>query len=158
MKNLQMLVATIMVVGCVTPQKPVVQFIPDTRRPELEPLPPNPRDEALEGAFVGEEWVEPLLKGHEAPKSGLLVSASRAARDILFRTRYDELRKLVEADRTVWSAQRAWYEERLRLSAEEIQRLQPTWWDQNKDVILFCAGVVLGVGATVGVVGVVTAR
>lgn len=151
MKAVALLLACSLV-GCATAPPPVPKtFIELERRPEVRALPPNPRDEKLAGEFSEKEWVEPAEKGQLVPKAGMLVSESRMARDILFRTRYDELRKTCEADRMVFGSHRDYYEERLNLADEEIKRLQPTWWDQNKTTVAFIAGSLVGFGITLGI-------
>lgn len=138
----------------VPPAKPE-PFIEVARRPESHELPPNPREEKLD--FKGDEWVEPAEKGQTLAKAGMLVSESRMARDIVFRARYDELRKFYEADRMVWKTHRDYYEERLLLAQDEIRKLQPTWWDHNKDTVMLVGGVLVGFGLTLGVVEAVYA-
>ena len=119
--------------------------ISDTRRPELRTLPPNPRTEPLPDKFAGEEWVEPAEVGQVVAKPGLLVSEARVARDILFRTRYDELRTLYDEDRNVWVAHRDYYEQRLAQADGVIRDLQPNWWDQHKDYFYLAAfGILAG--------------
>ena len=141
--------------GCATvPPPPTPIFIAESRRPEERELPLNPRTEQLPSGFSGEEWVEPLEQGAVALKAGLLISESRAARDILVRTRYDEMRSLYSADQDVWRVQRKYYEERLQFADQAILGLQPTWWDLNKDAFFFWGGVVLGTGLTLGVTSV----
>lgn len=155
---MRLLLATVLATACATvpPPAPSV-FIEAPRRPEGRELPPNPREEELAGKFSEKEWVEPAEKGQTLAKAGLLVSESRMARDILFRTRYDELRRIYEADRMVWKTHRDYYEERLNLAHDEIRRLQPTWWDRNKDSVMLVGGVVVGFGLTLGVVQAVYA-
>lgn len=144
--------------ACATaPKVEPLPFIPEARRPEVRELPANPREEKLEGSFNGSEWVEPAEKGQTLAKAGMLVSETRMARDILFRTRYDELRRVYEADRMVWKTHRDYYEERLHLAHEEILSLQPTWWDRNKDSVMLVGGVLVGFGLTLGVVEAVYA-
>jgi len=136
--------------ACATaPKPPPAPFIPEARRPEVRTLPPNPREETLQ--FSGPELVKPLEKGQTVVEPGLWASEARVARDVLFRTRYDELRRVYEADRLVWSAHRDYYEERLHLAGEEIEKLQPTWWDRNKETVLFIAGTLVGFGVTLGI-------
>lgn len=149
MRRLSALSLAALTACATTPKAPPAPYIPEARRPEARALPPNPREEALQ--FSGPELVKPLEKGQAAAEPGLWASEARVARDILFRTRYDELRRVYEADRLVWSAHRDYYEERLRLSAEEIEKLQPTWWDRNKDTVFLVAGTLLGFGVTLGI-------
>ena len=146
--------------GCATAQMPPLKtpIIESVRRPEEQPLPSSPREEKLAGAYAdAPEWVEPAEKGETLAKAGMLVSEGRMARDILFRTRYDELRKIAEADRKVWALQREYYEERLVLADQTIRSLQPTWWDEHQGPIYFTGGLILGFGVTVGLVEAVSA-
>lgn len=137
--------------GCATTRGPVTPMpeLADARRPELRTLPPTPREEVLPGEFHGEEWVLPIEQGEAASKPGLLVSESRMARDILFRTRYDELRTLYVEDRKVWTAHRDYYEQRLVQAKATIDGLQPNWWDEHKDyVYLSVIGILAGYSLT----------
>lgn len=154
MHRLSALLLAVSTACATTPKAPAV-FIPEARRPEARELPPHPRTEELKNN--PDEWTEVVMAGDKAQKSGLLISEGRAARDILFRTRYEEMRKIYDADRLVWSAHRAYYEERLNLAADEIQKLQPTWWDRNKDTVGFVSGVLIGFGLTLGIVEAVYA-
>lgn len=126
-------------------------FVEADHRPESKPLPPNPREEKLDGEFSMPEWVEAIEQGEAAPRAGILISESRAARDALFRARYDELRRYYDADRMVWGAHRAYYEERLSKADVEIQRLQPTWWSSHAESIFLVGGILVGMAATIGI-------
>ena len=152
------LLLPLLLCACATVPTPAPEaFIPEARRPEQRALPPSPREEKLPAGVAGEEWVLPAEQGATVPKAGLLASEARVARDILFRTRYDELRKVFDADRMVWKTHRDYYEERLHLAQDEIARLQPTWWDEHKGSLYLVGGVLVGFGLTLGVVEAVYA-
>lgn len=150
----------VVLIGCGSsvPNIPPTVPIDETHRPELRALPPDPGATPIppEG-----DWTEAIEVANgctmedgtifDIPHPGILLSEDKAARCMEFRIRYDELRRLYEADRMVWGAHRELYEERLRLSGEEIYNLQPTWWDENKFAIGVAIGVVLGIGVSIGV-------
>lgn len=150
---MRVLIFAALLVGCATVPKPVEPLISVDRRPEGKSLPPNPREEKLD--LPGPETVTAVEKGSVVTTPGLLATEARVARDILFRTRYDELRRVFEADRSVWSVQRALYEEQLQRLAEQNAKLQPTWWDQHKEVFYFVAGTLIGFGVTYGITEIV---
>lgn len=132
--------------------------MPQAHRVEEQPLPPDPAQEKLpDGVPVG-DWVEPLEAGSCAqapatcpPRSGIVVSEARAARDALYRIRYPELRRTFEADRQVMKAHRELYEERLRHADLAIQKLQPGWWQRHGSSIAFIGGFLLSTVASVAV-------
>lgn len=142
-------------------------LVADARRPEARELPPDPRVEALPDgtpADPPENFVEPVEVGScvavgskvlpSAPcpsQGGILVSEARAARDGMFRIRYPELRQTYEADRQVWAAQRELYEAQIAADREEIERLQPTWWDRNGFAIGTAAGFIIGAAVTIAI-------
>jgi hypothetical protein len=129
----------------------VVQYkgIPDKHmRVEENPLPDRPDKEPIPPA---EDYVYPVTQGDPAPADGVLLSPAKAARAKKWQIGYDEIRGLYEQDRQVWKQNRIIYEERLDLANQEIGRLQPSWWDQNKGTVAFIGGVVLGAFVTVGV-------
>lgn len=142
------------------------------KRVEEKPLPPDPAEEALPKLPDGSaltEWVEPLEKGSCIDATGkavgskpcpavegLAVSEGQATRDLLFRTRYRELRRLYDADRGIWSAHRELYEERLRTADEALKKAEPDWWQRNKGEVGTITGFVLGVAVTIGVVYALT--
>lgn len=144
-------------------------MVGEDRRPEARELPIDPRLEPLpEGTPTepSENFVEPLEAGSciEAdteiaagagypcpPQSGILVSEARASRDALYRIRYPEMRRTFEADRQVWAAQRELYEAQIAADRREIERLQPTWWEQHDGQVLTAVGVVVGAAITVAI-------
>jgi hypothetical protein len=144
--------------------RPLEPTVRPEKRIENVPLPPDPEVEKLEGDIPPDEWVEPLEEGlcidaqgrvlPDAPKpcparSGVSMSEAKAARFGLFKIRYIELRKLYVADRSVWTAHRELYEERLKLADQAIQDLQPTWWDRHKGEFGMIGGFVIGTVVTI---------
>jgi hypothetical protein len=119
---------------------------------EKLPMPEHPAAVDL-SKFPGEETqIVDLTLGKAAPFDGLLFSERRAARDGLYRTRYVELRKILEADRKEWSAQRMLYETQLGQAEQKISDLQPSWWQEHKGAIAFLSGFVLATAGTIAVV------
>jgi hypothetical protein len=84
-------------------------------------------------------------------ESGIVVSEERAYRDGFYRIEYGLLLQNYDSDRTVWSAHRELYEERLRLADRAIQDLQPGWWERNKFQLGVAGGMVLGIAASVAI-------
>jgi hypothetical protein len=149
-------VLAVAVVGCASAPRPRPFTIAEEQWVERRDLPPSPRDEELADIPAddpGEGYVEPYEPGatDNPTVPGLVVSESRAARDALFRIRYDELRALYGADRLVWQAHRDAYELRLRMAAERIEELQPDWWDEHGWQVTGILGLVLGAAATIGI-------
>lgn len=146
--------------GCgTTVAQSVRPFVAEERRPEMQALPENPATEELPlgtPTDPPEDFVVPIEVGECdsieetcPPLSGILISESRANRNALYRIRYRELRQTVEADRQVWMAQRALYEAQLSADREEIERLQPSWWERHDGEILAVIGVIAGAALTV---------
>ena len=140
--------------------KPAEPYVPKDDWEETKTLPPHPEDIKLYPKTKKGDWIEPSIVGSCIgangdirpelgfpcpPKSGLLVSEERVARDILYRSEYKRLRTFYEADRLVWRAHRALYEERLKLAQERINELRPNWWERNAFQIGIGGGLVLGV-------------
>lgn len=162
-KLLAILVLSAMGCGAGAAQRPAHPpadpLVPDARRPEVRPLPPDPATEPFpEGtpADPAEGYVEPIEAGQCAEMeypcpsvSGILISEARAVRDAMFRIRYPQLREYYVADRQVWKAHRELYETQIESQREEIERLQPSWWERNDGTILAAVGVVAGVAVTV---------
>jgi len=170
------IVMALLVFGCGASQSPEVRpAVAEDRRPEMrelpvdaatEPLPEDtPRDlpenyvVAVErGECIPEDGipVNPEEPAHTIPgpcptESGLFVSEARANRDAIYRIRYPELRRTFEADRQAWSAQRELYEAQIAADREEIENLQPTWWERHDGTILTAVGVVVGAAITVAI-------
>lgn len=148
-------------IACAAP-KPLAPTVPEANRVELEPLPPDPDTEVLEGNS-SEDWIESLEAGScfdatgkptttikPCPaKPGIAMSEARAARFALFKIRYRELRTSYVSDRKVFGAQRELYETRLVIADKAIQALQPSWLDRHKGELGLLGGVILGTGLTV---------
>lgn len=166
------------VFGCGAATTPEVRpLVAENRRPEARELPPDARTEPLpEGTPTepGEDFVSVIEEGQcigvggiQMPDSdddedrfipgpcpeqeGILVSEARANRDALYRIRYEELRRTVEADRRVWSAHRELYEAQVAADREEIERLQPSWWETHDLEIGVAAGLILGAAVTIAI-------
>lgn len=153
----------VLALGCASTPRPT-PAIPLTRAPEVRELPSDPAEEALPPGTPPGESIEPLeagscydatgVRGGNQPcpsRSGLLVSEARAVRDGLYRIRYRELRVLYGGDRTTWSAQRELYEAMIARDRAEIERLRPTWLQQNGLALGLASGLVLGIGASVAI-------
>jgi len=128
-------------------------MVAESRRPELREMPQSPRDEALpEGIPTnpGEAAVDPIEAGEASPRSGILISEARAARDALFRVRYTELRRTYEADRQVWTAHRSLYEEQIRRDREALEEAQPDWWERHDGTVVGVVAFLAGAALTVG--------
>lgn len=155
-------VLLVLLSGCAATQTPEVRpLVAEARRPEARELPVDPRDEPLpEGTPVtpGEDYVMPVTAGECAgatepcpAEDGIQVSEARANRDALFRIRYREMRTTYEADRRVWSAHRELYEAQIAADRQEIEDLQPTWWERHDGTILTAVGVIVGAAITVAI-------
>lgn len=154
-----LLCTALLVCGCSRPEPVIEPTVPidEQHRPEMRELPPDPG--ATPPTPEG-DWAQPIedASGCQTQdgyifdiQAGILLSEEKVERCLLYRTRYNELRSIYESDRMVWGAQRELYEERLRLSGEEIYNLQPDWWDENKLAVGIAIGVVFGIGLSLGV-------
>lgn len=161
--------ALLLVLACASAcagAKPLEPTIPEGKRVETEPLPPDPETEKLDSNVPPEDWVEPLEPGTcidasgkpvaGAPKpcpvrAGIGMSEAKAARFGLFKIRYKELRTNYVSDRNVWAAQRELYETRLKLADKAIRDLQPGWWDQHKGEFGVIGGFILGTAMTISI-------
>jgi len=142
----------LLLVACAAPSSVRAPLVEAGRVVEARALPPDPSTEVLPEGTTPGDWIEPMAEGLRAPKDGLLVSEERAARDILYRSRYRELRTLYEADRQVWVAHRALYEGQLVRLNDEVDSLQPNWWDRHGTAMSALGGIVLGSGLTIAVI------
>lgn len=145
--------------------KPLEPTIPESKRVEAEPLPPDPETEKLDSNVPPEDWVEALEPGSctdatgkpttnvkPCPaRAGIAMSEAKAARFGLFKIRYKELRTNYVSDRNVWAAQRELYETRLKLADKAIQDLQPGWWDRHKGEFGVIGGFILGTAMTISI-------
>lgn len=149
-----LVIALSLLISCAKPftYKPVV---PEQRRVEEYKLPPDPSTMPLTSSEP--EWIVPLEKGTCVNEKGILVttdkpcpnyeglaySESAAERDGMYKISYREIRKLYEADRTVWGVERQAYESIINEQNKQIESLQPTWLEKNSLVIGFASGVFL---------------
>jgi hypothetical protein len=132
--------------------KPAVQYpgIPEgPRRVEATPLPPLPNKDPL---AEDQNYSIPLLEGDKSPKDGILLSPEKVDRVLQLDLSYDELRKLYAYDKTIWQQQRIFYEESLGQANNQIIKLTPDWWSENKLPLGVVTGFVLGTLATIGIV------
>lgn len=141
-----------------TPQMPTVTKIEQTPLPIKPASMPIPVEIEKDGY-----WVMPLEAGSCTPaapvtitkpcpaKSGILESEAHAIKDQQYRISYDELRQLYEADIKVWGAQRELYEATLKQQQETIEKLQPSWYDQNALTIGLVGGFLLGTLTITGI-------
>ena len=175
MRKLLVIVA-LSAIGCGAAQTPEVRpLVGEDRRPEARELPtdaalePLPQETPMD---LPENYVMPVERGECIPEdgipvnpeepahtipgpcpieSGIFVSEARANRDAIYRIRYPELRRTVEADRQVWAAQRELYEAQIAADREEIENLQPSWWERHDGTVLTAVGVVVGAAITVAI-------
>jgi hypothetical protein len=153
-------------VGCAT-TKPFVPFngLP-VEKVEQDPLPPDPSTYKVPVGVNPQETVTAIEAGAcvdkrgniaaEAAKpcpalSGELLSEAKALHLAQYALAYPDLRKILESDRSVWSAQRTLYENQMKQDADTIEKANPGWWDQHKFEVGMVAGFVLGTAATIGV-------
>lgn len=168
MKPLALVLCVMMASGCATTAPAALPtLIAASQIVEAKPLPPDPSVEPLPPGTPSGDSVEPIeagtcldksgkpVAGATSPcpgKAGIEVSEARAARDALYRIRYPEMRRMYEADRQVWAAQRDLYEERVRTAQTELQKAQPSWWQQHGPALGMVAGFVVGAVMTVAIV------
>jgi hypothetical protein len=166
MRPLALVLVTVVAAGCATAPVVPQPLISAKQVVEAKPLPPDPALEPLPNGTPAGEWVEALeaascldkagkaLPGAPSPcpaRSGIASSEARAARDALFRIRYPELRRMYEADRELWGAHRALYEERIATAEEELKKAQPNWWQQHGPALGMVGGFVVGAAMTVAI-------
>lgn len=133
-------------------------LVAESRRPEVRDLPVAPDDRELPDgipAEPGEDAVFPIEEGDEVVMPGILVSEARAARDALYRIDYTELRRMYEADRQVWEAHRALYEEQIRRDREALEEAQPGWWERHDATVVGVVAFLLGAAITTGIVAAI---
>ena len=162
MNRVVLLLAMLGLGGCATTQAVVTPTIPlsSTQRVEEQPLPEHPDAAQLPPEIPPGEWIAQLeggacVMGKNDPcpeDTGMVTSEARAFRDGLYRLRYKELRVYYEADRKVWTAQRALYEGRLNDANTALKQAQPTWFERHALEIGILSGFVVGAGATIGIV------
>ncbi len=142
----------LMLPGCATVEHAArPRTIRESQIVEALPLPKHPSDAPL-ADFPGDEAaVFPISKDEPSPIDGIVVSERRAARDSEYRSRYAELRSVMEADRKVWALHRELYEQQLDAAHSEIQSLEPGWAEKNALQLGVVAGVVIGASVTIGI-------
>jgi hypothetical protein len=112
--------------------------LPD--RPDKDPITPEL------------DYSIPLQKGNIASADGVLLSPAKIARLILWTISYNDIRTRYEQDRIIFKQIKIIYDERLNQAQNEIDRLQPTFWDKNGPVIILLAGFIAGSLITTGIV------
>lgn len=155
MRRLSVAVLVAFISGClpktgeVTPPLILVE-----RRIEERPLPVLPKaDPSLMSINPKDDWVEALEVGDKVAKAGIEISEYRAATDLVYRLRYDELRSLYEADRSVFRAHRELYEVQCARLTKENKKLD-NWWSRNKLECGVIGGFVIGAGMSIAIVGI----
>lgn len=153
-------IATLMILsaGCGA-ATPVVQYkgIPEAQYVEQKELPESP---ATEPIAKKDDWVKALPasvcideKGVERrTEHGIVMSPQKAARAKRWQDAYKNLRGLYDLDRQVFGQHRIIYDERMGQANEEIERLSPSWWDENKGTFGWGAGFIAGAAATIAIV------
>jgi len=172
----KLLISALIITGCGAAQSPEVRpLVAENRRPEMQEMPLNAQTEPLPEdtpTDLPESYVEPIEMGQCIPvygttvppseeeqtipgpcpeQSGVFVSEARANRDVIYRIRYREMRRSYEADRQVWSAHRELYEAQIAADRDEIENLQPTWFEQHDGEIMAAVGVVVGAAIAVAI-------
>lgn len=166
MRPLALVLVLAVASGCATTPVVPQPLISASKVVETKPLPPDPSLEPLPNGTPAGEWVEALesascldkegkaVSGAPSPcpaRPGILSSEARAARDALFRIRYPELRRMYEADRELWAAHRALYEERIATAQDELKKAQPNWWQQHGPALGMVGGFIVGAAMTVAI-------
>ena len=132
--------------GCVTSQHQVLWEYDFEEIPEELPLPPDPRGEDLDLP----EDEDPSEIVFECPTGPFIcITNARAARDALFRIRYNELRGIIEADREVWGSHRELYEGTLSIAEQRLVECRKPWWDDYKFHLGVGTGFIVGVGTAI---------
>ena len=158
------LIVAFLLASCATPPVTPPTIPPGNGRVEETALPDDATKATLPPGTPAGDWVEALeagscwdIKGVKVPdaatpcpaRSGIVISEERAARSILIKRGYDELRNIYQADRRVWREQRNLYETRLQLADKAIRDLQPDWLQRHALTLGAVGGFLVGV-ATVG--------
>lgn len=143
---MRLLVCCLFFLGCATSQPQVLWDYEFEEVPEELPLPPNPREEDL-NLPPDEDPAEVATRCPTDPY--ICITNARAARDALFRIRYDELRGIVEADRSVWASHRELYEGTLAVAESQLFECQRPWWDDYKFQLGVGTGFIIGVGTAI---------
>jgi len=153
-----LVIISLLFMGCGA-AKPVVQYksIPEAQYVEQRDLPDSP---ALEPISKESDWVKALPastctdeRGVERKtEHGIVMSPEKAARAKRWQDAYNSLRGLYELDRQIFSQHRIIYDERTKQANEEIVRLSPSWWMENKGTLGWGAGFIAGAAATIAIV------
>jgi hypothetical protein len=153
-----LVILAVLSVGCGA-ATPVVQYkgIPEAQYVEQKKLPDSPASEPI---AKKDNWVKSLPasvctdeKGVERKTDhGIVMSAQKAARAKRWQDAYNNIRSLYELDRQIFGQHRIIYDERTKQANEEIVRLSPSWWDENKGTFGWGAGFVAGAAATIAIV------
>jgi len=138
---------------------PVVQYhrIPEAQYVEQKELPESPDAKPIAEKA---DWVKALpasvctdANGVErVTENGIILSVEKAARAKKWQDGYKSLRGLYELDRQIFGQHRIIYDERLQQANKEIQRLSPSWWDENKGTLGWGTGFITGAVATIAIV------
>lgn len=132
--------------GCtkrIPPQAPV---------PVLEPMPEKPAAVKPEA-----NWVVPVESAQDCQdKKGILMSEDKALSLGEYVVAYDGLRTWCQLERDLWSGKWAISQKELLRADQTIEDMSPTWWDENKGVVLFFTGLALGAAVTISVTYAVT--
>lgn len=146
----------LLLIGCASQPAPLVSPLipPDEWAERVSEPPGDPATKELPDKLPKGEHVEAVAIGEPAPFTGILVSPERAWRDIQYKIAYKGLRDIDQADRTVWFMHRAIYEERNLTAQKEIQRLQPSFWDEYGTILSYVIGFTVGSAITGSVAAV----
>lgn len=137
--------------GCVT-IKPIPPTIDESKRVENSTLPEDPGSKVISVDGSSAEWAAGVADGECPEKGGILYSEPKAQRLELYKTDYKLLRKMYEADRSVWVSHRSLYETKLQLAGEELQRKQPNWFQSHAFEIGILTGAGVAAAIAVGIV------
>jgi hypothetical protein len=138
--------------ACATTEIKREDYIPRDKWPEeVTKLPDDADKMEVPEKLKKAEWAKPIKKGQVAKEAGVLMSPAKAWRFGQHKIEADALRDLDVADRNVWGAQRALYENQIHEDKKEIDKLQPTFWDRYGVPIMTTVGFVVGAGVTIGI-------
>jgi hypothetical protein len=164
-----LVLVTLGLVGCATTKASTyIPTVPDNpeKRVEKRALPPDAATEPLPPGTSKDDFVQAQeagecldgagnpLPGAPKPcpiKPGILSGEGRSARDMVYRIRYTELRKLYDSDRAVWNAHRELYETRLEQAETALKDAKPNWFQEHAFQLGVIGGFVLGSAATVAI-------
>jgi len=149
MKSLLALLVAL-ICGCAA-ATPVTQYplMSQQQQVEQKPLPERPDAKEIPEK---EDWVKPLNAGECTATEGVLLSAAKAARAKKWQLGYNALRDLYDTDRQIWSLHRITYEERIGQANITIKRISPSWWDENRTIIGWTGGFIMGAVSSIAIV------